>query len=44
MDIPTGQDSKINKKFFEMFIENDPKAVDYRKIFVAIFAVLPIEG
>ena len=34
----------MNKKFFKMFNENNPKTVDYRKIFVAIFAVLPIEG
>ena len=27
-----------------MFIENDNDVVDYRKVLVAIIAVLPIEG
>ena len=44
MNISPDTETNMNRNFFNMFIENDPKAVDYRKIFVSIFAVLPIEG
>ncbi len=44
LNVQPNKHTTVNRDFFDILVENDPNAVDYRKVFVSIIAVLPIEG